>query len=92
VRDALGLSYRFEVIYDDGSSYLKISEHFSRRLAQWKSGRQLNGVHVKPGGSVEGGAESKGGRCMVTSYKELENLPCLVVLTGDCRAGLSFPR
>ncbi len=87
IRDALGLSYRFEVIYDDGSTFLKISDHFSRRLAQWKSGRHLNGVSRARFG---GGGRKLG--CQVISYKELENLPCLVVLAGEHRAGLSFPR
>ena len=91
IRDALGLSYRFEVLYDDGSTFLRISEHFSRRLAQWKSGRHLNGVNTKPRGGAGGGRKGGGG-CIVMSYKELENLPCLVVLAGECRAGLSFPR
>ena len=78
VRDALGLKYRFEIIFDDGSQVPTISEHFSKRHSQWVSGR--GGCH---------GNQSSG---HVTSYKQLENLPCVLVLVGLNRAGLTFPR
>ena len=105
VRDALGLSHRFEILFDDGSQYLTIASHFYRRLRQWKGRHRVNGMRetVVAGGvggeeeeeeegEGEGGAAAaRGGRHVVMSYKELENLPCLVVLAGESRAGLSFP-
>ena len=86
VRDMLGLSYRFEMLYDDGSQYLSVSNHFYRRLSLWGGKKQrVNGMT-----KVE--AQQEGGSHNVMSYKELENLPCLVVLAGEMRASLSFPR
>ncbi len=78
MRDSLGLSHRFEILFDDGSQYLSVAEHFYRRLGRWKGRQRVNGV--------------TGGSNVITSYKELEDLPCLVVLAGEVRAGLSFPR
>ena len=89
VRDSLGLSYRFEIIYDDGSQFVSISRHFYRRLCQWKGKRRQN--HCVNGMSQNQHGESSD-RHVIMSYKELENLPCLVILAGECRAGLSFPR
>lgn len=76
VRDALGLKYRFEMILDDGSKRLALSEHFTKRVAKWRG----SGYHgnLSPGYGM--------------SYRDLENLPCLVVLAGQSRAGLGFPR
>lgn len=82
VRDSLGLGHRFEILFDDGSQYLRVADHFYRRLRQWKGKQHVNGTTV--GGAGEGH--------VVMSYKELENLPCLVVLAGELRSGLSFPR
>ena len=76
VRDALGLKYRFEMILDDGSKHLALSEHFTKRVSKWR-GSSYHG-DLPPG--------------RVMSYRELENLPCLVVLAGRSRAGLGFPR
>ena len=76
VRDGLGLKYRFEIILDDGSKRLTLSEHFTKRVTKWRG----SGYHGnQPPGHV-------------MSYRELENLPCLVVLAGQSRAGLGFPR
>ena len=82
VRDSLGLCHRFEILFDDGSQYLRVSNHFYQRLSQWKGKQHVNGMTV--GGAKEGH--------LIMSYKELENLPCLVVLAGELRSGLSFPR
>ncbi len=104
VRDALGLSHRFEILYDDGSQYLTVANHFYRRLSHWKGKRHINGMKEEAAaaaassrtaaagerGGARGGHDSSG-RHMIMSYKELENLPCLVVLAGESRAGLSFP-
>ena len=87
VRDSLGLTYRFEMLFDDGSDFLTVSDHFHKRLEQWKGKSQqqrMNGVSAGAGGS--------GTSHVIMSYKELENLPCLVVLAGETRANLSFPR
>ena len=148
LRDALGLQFRFEVIFDDGSHLLSVSEHFMKRLAKWgatpttaaktrtaaaatsSSGagspteQQLDG---RGGGEGEREGERERGTpghrrsrlrsdgsarsCRSTgssgvgqmavggdgggglhSYKQLEHLPCVVVLAGSSRAGLSFPR
>ena len=49
-------------------------------------------------GSLRGGgggglsALQGGQHGYIHSYKELEHLPCVVVLAGSLRAGLSFPR
>ena len=85
VRDSLGLSYRFEILYDDGTQFLTVSEHFHRRLSQWKGKPYMSGVELD-------GHDGDGGRRVVMSYSDLEDLPCLVVLAGEFRAGLSFPR
>lgn len=82
IRDSLGLCYRFEILYDDGSQFLTISDHFYRRLDKWKGSYHLNGLRH----------DNHGNSHVITSYKELENLPCLVILAGTCRTGLSFPR
>lgn len=83
VRDALGLSYRFEMMFDDGSQYLTVSNHFHKRLDHWKGKTQgVNGMS----------ATGDEGSHVIMSYKELDNLPCLVVLAGESRASLSFPR
>ena len=71
-RDTLGLQFRFEVIFDDGSHLLSLSEHFAKRISKLR-GCDMDARHV-------------------TSYRELENLPCIVVLAGSLRAGLSFPK
>ena len=92
VRDSLGLSYRFEILFDDGHHFPTIADHFHRRLRQWKGKHRVNGMHeATAGGGERGGAGRSDGRHAITSYKELENLPCLVVLAGESRAGLSFP-
>ena len=67
-RDSLGLQFRFEIIFDDGTHLLSISNHFARRIPQ-----KSHGSHV-------------------TCYKDLEGIPCIVVLTGPARANLTFPR
>lgn len=79
VRDALGLRCRFEVLHDDGTHRLAVSEHFMRRIAR----RHRGGCH---------GDASSGKPATLSSYRELEHLPCVVVLSGGLRAGLSFPR
>lgn len=57
-----------------------VADHFYRRLNQWKARQHVNGM------------TTAGESHVIMSYKELENLPCLVVLAGELRAGLSFPR
>ena len=155
LRDALGLQFRFEVIFDDGSHLLSISKHFMKRLSKW--GATPVAARTKTAAAATSGAgspteqalegkgereregEGEGGRgrergtpsyrrsrlrsdgsaksCRSTgsgcssslgqtavggdggiangslhSYKQLDHLPCVVVLAGSSRAGLSFPR
>lgn len=148
LRDALGLQFRFEVIFDDGSHLLSVGDHFMERLTKWgatctthptftttsttstttaasdlgstsvvssspKVQQQEHPGHMHasqaaPGGAGDstGGSSSTGGEglnqnggllaggcgSVIHSYKELEHLPCVVVLAGTLRAGLSFPR
>lgn len=80
VRDALGLSCRFEVLHDDGAHRLAVSKHFVRRVTRWHRG----GCH--------GDASAAKLPAALTSYRELEHVPCVVVLSGGLRAGLSFPK
>ena len=139
LRDALGLQFRFEVIFDDGSHLLSIGEHFMKRLTKWgatpttkakitagisgagspteqpwekageREGDRERGAprrsRIRSDGSVKSSRSSGSGAssCLgqtiggdggtgLHSYKQLEHLPCVVVLAGSSRAGLSFPR
>lgn len=142
LRDALGLQFRFEVIFDDGSHLLNVSEHFMKRLTKWgatptatkprtttaagsgtgspteqsqeregerEGDRSERGAPRKSRIRSDGSAKSckssgsGAGSCLgqafggdggtgLHSYKQLEHLPCVVVLAGSSRAGLSFPR
>ena len=148
LRDALGLQFRFEVIFDDGSHLLTVGDHFMERLTKWgatcathptsttssttstttatsgsasavysttpKVQQERQGhMHARQaadgtggssssntgggglnqkGGLLGGGCGGAGGSGHIHSYKELEHLPCIVVLAGTLRAGLSFPR
>lgn len=151
LRDALGLQFRFEVIFDDGSHLLTVADHFMERLTKWgatctthpshtttttsaatsttttgcgsSSASAVSAANTTPaaqhhhshthmqaaggggcgastgggggvnqnGGLLEGCGDAGGGS-HIHSYKELEHLPCVVVLAGSLRAGLSFPR
>ena len=142
LRDALGLQFRFEVIFDDGSHLLSVSEHFMKRLAKWGATPTAKTKTAATSGAgspteqlLEGREEGEGDRDRerdapshrrsrlqsdgsarsnrstgsgagsssldqtvggdgggLHSYKQLEHLPCVVVLAGSLRAGLSFPR
>lgn len=140
LRDALGLQFRFEVIFDDGSHLLSVSEHFMKRLTKWgatsrtrtaaasssgagspteqplegRGGGEGDEERATPSyrrnrlrsdgssrscrstgsgaGSSSLGVGGDGGGGSLHSYKQLEHLPCVVVLAGSSRAGLSFPR
>ena len=144
VKDALGLQFRFEVIFDDGSHLLTVADHFMERLTKWGamgtthptlttnaatstttaasgSGSEsaVSAANTTPtsqqqgvkwicmsgkcggcsantgGGGLKGGGgmlEGCGGDGCIQSYKELEHLPCVVILAGSLRAGLSFQR
>ncbi len=70
VRNSLGYQFRFEVIFDDGSHLLSVSDHFARRIPQSGCGQDGH----------------------MTCYRELEGIPCVLVLAGEARAGLAFPR
>ncbi len=70
VRNSLGYQFRFEVLFDDGSHLLSVSDHFARRISQRGCGQNDH----------------------VTSYRDLEGIPCVVVLAGEARAGLAFPK
>ena len=48
--------------------------------------------HSASSGPRQNGKDGFGGSGIIHSYKELEHLPCVVVLAGSHRAGLSFPR
>ena len=137
----MGLQFRFEVIFDDGSHLLSISEHFMKRLTKWgaatstthtttptittktktaavsgaaspteqamegegERGVPMSRSRLRSDGSVKSsrssGSQGSTGRTVggdggggLHSYKQLEHLPCVVVLAGSLRAGLSFPR
>lgn len=150
LRDALGLQFRFEVIFDDGSHLLTVGDHFMERLTKWgatctthptsttttsttstttataaadlgsasavsssspnvqQEHHHQGRMHASQaaggtggssttcggGGLNQKGSSLLGGGCggLIHSYKELEHLPCVVVLAGSLRAGLSFPR
>lgn len=141
LRDALGLQFRFEVIFDDGSHLLSVGEHFMKRLTKWGATPTAKTKTAAASGAgspteqpLEGREEGEGDRdrergapsyrrsrlrsdgsaksCRSTgsgagsslgqtvggdggglhSYRQLEHLPCVVVLAGSLRAGLSFPR
>ena len=82
VRDMAGLQYRFEIIYNNTTSELELDHHFMRRLLQWKYGCV----------SSEQSQQPTDNQWQPNCFKDLENLPCLVILAGVCRSGLSFPR
>lgn len=82
VRDVVGLQYRFEVIYNNTTTELELDKHFLRRLQQWKYGSV----------SSEQSQQLNDTQWLPNCFKDLENLPCLVILAGVCRSGLSFPR
>ena len=99
--DALGLHYRFEVVLDTGREGLKLSPHFLRRVAKAsvgkggaESGCYGNGCHV--GDSPGGDAGVHGNGCHDNSghltYRHLENVPCVVVMTGEERPHVCLPR
>lgn len=77
IRNALGLEYRFEVLLDSGEGLLQLSDHFMKRIRQWRT--QSDGF--------------RGSQCSVhATYQDLENLPCLLVLAGRVRAAGRMPR
>ena len=91
-RDALGLQYRFEILLDTGRKGLKLSPHFLRRVR--KDGCPIesdcygNGCH---GDCCSHGTSFHDDCCQVT-YTDLENVPCVVVMTGEERPHLPLPR
>ena len=74
-RNSLGLQFRFEVLFDDGSHFITPSSHFLARTVRKGRGCSYGNEH----------------RDHVMSYQELEGVPCVVVLAGRERANLSFP-
>lgn len=82
VRGMVGLQYRFEIIYNNTTSNLELDAHFMRRLQQWKYGCVSSDQAQLPSDN----------QWQPNCFKDLENLPCLVILAGVCRSGLSFPR
>ena len=82
VRDTVGLQYRFEIIYNNTTSDMQLDSHFMRRLLQWKYGCV----------SLDQTQQATDNQWQPNCFKDLENLPCLVILAGVCRSGLSFPR
>ena len=64
VRDALGLQYVFEVLFDDGTRPIELSEHFARRLRDrskhCNSEKRYNGV-----GSGNTSEEGRGRRVVM---------------------------
>ena len=82
VRDTVGLQYRFEIIYNNTTSDMQLDSHFMRRLLQWKYGCV----------SSDQTQQATDNQWQPNCFKDLENLPCLVILAGVCRSGLSFPR
>ena len=82
VRDLVGLQYRFELIYNNTMSELELDKHFMRRLHQWKYGCV----------AADQTQLLSDNQWQPNCFKDLENLPCVVILAGVCRSGLSFPR
>jgi hypothetical protein len=79
VRDGCGLKYRFELILDTSTQDITLSSHFLARLRVWRFGASR--------------LESTPAQNWVPSdYRDLDGLPCLVVLAGKCRGGLQFPQ
>ena len=88
-RDVLGLQFRFEVLLDSGREGLNLSPHFLRRVAKTQtskeSGCYSNGCH----GDGDRGDGCRGDH---VTYSDLENVPCVVVMTGEERAHTCLPR
>ena len=85
-RDAIGLQFRFEIILDTGREGLKLSPHFLRRVV--KGG--INKNRANGNDSLHGNGSSHGDSDVM--YSDLENLPCVVVMTGEERPHLPLPR
>lgn len=94
IRDLVGLQYRYEVVYNSSKTDLELDKHFVRRLRQWKYGQVSNPDPDGGQTSVSGSTDnlSNESQWQPSCFKDLENLPCLVVLAGVCRSGFSFPR
>ena len=86
-RNALGLQCRFEIILDTGREGLNLSPHFLRRV------RKV-GINKESGcyGNDCDGGRGNGYQEGVITYSDLENVPCVVVMTGEERPHLSLPR
>ena len=99
-RDALGLQYRFEILLDAGREGLKLSPHFSRRVTSGSLSNGHTGSGCYSNGGQDNGSEGDGGihdnSCRGNSdhvtYSDLENVPCVVVMTGEERPHVNLPR
>ena len=88
-RDALGLQYRFEMILDTGRDGLKLSPHFMKRVAKRGSIKSST-----DSGCYSNGDGSHGDGCHDNhvTYSDLDNLPCIIVITGEERPHVPLPR
>ena len=91
-RDAVGLQFRFEMILDTGREGLTLSPHFLRRVK--KSGNKKESGCYGDGCRSDcvhgdGYRHDDGGH---VTYSDLENVPCVVVMTGEERPHVSLPR
>ncbi|XP_057314871.1 GREB1-like protein isoform X2 [Hydractinia symbiolongicarpus] len=77
-RNSLGFEYRFDVIYDDGDQELQIGDFFLDRMRMWRRKR--------------GWKEESASKWKPQCLEDLLDLPCILILSGEDRAGETFPR
>ena len=100
-RDALGLQYRFEVLLDSGREGLKLSPHFLLRVAKGGLGNRRHPKSCYSNGCLVGDGlhsddDTCGNGCHSNqdhvTYSDLDNVPCIVVMTGVERPHVPLPR
>ena len=91
-RDALGLQFRFEMVLDSGREGLTLSPHFHRRVRK-TTGKTDSGIYGNGClGDGSHGDSCRGDDGDHVTYSDLENVPCVVVMTGEERPHVSLPR
>ena len=85
-RDALGLQFRFEMIFDDGNSPLEVSRHFCHRI----HGNNMSSYHGS-GCHGSGCQANQGSDVGHVTYADLEDIPCIVMMVGEERAHVTLP-
>ena len=86
-RNALSLQCRFEINLDTGREGLNLSPHFLRRFRKAGTNKE-SGCYRNECDAGRGNGYHEG----VVTYSDLENVPCVVVMTGEERPHLSLPR